>query len=152
MRDCTVCGKPKDESEFYSGFVRCKQCVSAYQKAYREKQNANKPADWKQKTKDKKAYQREWLAKRPGYGTELKRKWYNANRDRLRVKWAVKDALKAGKIQKLPCLVCGEIKVEAHHTDYSRPIDIVWLCKPHHIELHVEHKRRIKNGEYKSNV
>jgi len=30
---------------------------------------------------------------------------------------------------------CNEIG-ERHHPDYSKPLDIVWLCKKHHEEIH----------------
>lgn len=33
-----------------------------------------------------------------------------------------------GRIMKKPCNVCGENKVEAHHSNYSRPLDVIWLC------------------------
>jgi hypothetical protein len=33
-------------------------------------------------------------------------------------------------------VVCGATKTEAHHTDYSRPLDVVWLCKHCHRLLH----------------
>lgn len=140
MQDCTLCGKTKDESEFYSGFVRCKDCVRAYQNAYRAKKNADKPSDWKQKTKDKKAYQKAWLAANPGYATKAKREWWHKNKDRLKVKWKVRDALKDGRLAKLPCFVCGATEVDAHHPDYSAPLSVVWLCKEHHKQLHREAK------------
>ena len=140
MQECTKCGERKDASEFYSGFVRCKACVKQYNKAYRDKKNANKPADWKKKTKDKAAYQRAWLAQKPGYGTEAKKRWYEKNRDRLLIKWRVADAIKAKKLIKVPCLVCGAEKVEAHHPDYSAPLAVVWLCRQHHRQIHEEVK------------
>ena len=140
MQECTKCGERKDASEFYSGCVRCKACVKQYNKAYRDKKNANKPADWKKKTKDKAAYQRAWLAKKPGYGTEAKKRWYEKNRDRLLIKWRVADAIKAKKLIKVPCLVCGAEKVEAHHPDYSAPLAVVWLCRQHHRQIHEEVK------------
>lgn len=43
--------------------------------------------------------------------------------------------VKRGLVAKLPCSVCGEIKVEAHHADYDRPLEVVWLCRKHHLEL-----------------
>lgn len=47
-------------------------------------------------------------------------------------------AAKAGKIEKLPCEFadCTQVKVEAHHPDYSKPLEVLWLCRAHHLELH----------------
>jgi hypothetical protein len=45
-------------------------------------------------------------------------------------------AVSLGKLTKLPCWTCGNTEVEAHHTDYSRPLDVVWLCAEHHREVH----------------
>ena len=43
--------------------------------------------------------------------------------------------LKSGSLVRLPCLICGN-ESEAHHPDYSRPLDVVWLCSSHHKEAH----------------
>jgi hypothetical protein len=48
---------------------------------------------------------------------------------------AVSNALRDGKLQRLPCLVCGA-KAEAHHPDYDRPLDVMWLCSEHHAQAH----------------
>lgn len=48
-------------------------------------------------------------------------------------------ALKKGALVKLPCWCCGDAKTEAHHYDYDSPLDVVWLCKEHHYQLHTEH-------------
>lgn len=45
-------------------------------------------------------------------------------------------AVKKGTVTKKPCEVCGENKVEGHHTDYSKPLDVQWLCRKHHVEVH----------------
>lgn len=42
--------------------------------------------------------------------------------------------LRAGKLIEEPCRICGNIKAEAHHEDYSKPLDVVWLCNKHHKE------------------
>ena len=34
------------------------------------------------------------------------------------------------------CERCGSPNSEMHHKDYSRPIDVVWLCRPCHLNLH----------------
>ncbi len=33
------------------------------------------------------------------------------------------------------CEKCGK-KAEMHHPDYSKPLDVIWLCRKHHLEIH----------------
>jgi hypothetical protein len=40
-----------------------------------------------------------------------------------------------GKIVPQPCEQCGA-PAQKHHDDYSRPLDVRWLCRKHHMELH----------------
>jgi hypothetical protein len=45
--------------------------------------------------------------------------------------------LRDGKIKRGPCSVCGtDLNVEGHHTDYKKPLEVVWLCRQHHLEIH----------------
>lgn len=44
--------------------------------------------------------------------------------------------LKSGKITKSPCRDCGSLMVQAHHTDYSKGLDVIWLCRQHHVIEH----------------
>jgi hypothetical protein len=44
-------------------------------------------------------------------------------------------AVKVGKLKKLPCEVCGEVKVHGHHEDYSKPLEVKWLCDIHHKQI-----------------
>lgn len=41
-----------------------------------------------------------------------------------------------GGYTKQPCDVCGSQQAEKHHEDYDRPLDVVWLCRSHHLDLH----------------
>lgn len=34
----------------------------------------------------------------------------------------------------------GRVRYRAHHDDYSRPLDVRWLCQPHHLEHHMKSK------------
>lgn len=51
---------------------------------------------------------------------------------------AVQRALKSGKLKRQPCERCGSEGAQAHHEDYSRALDVNWLCIPHHTERHRE--------------
>jgi len=49
----------------------------------------------------------------------------------------VRRMIKAGTITRKPCFVCGsENRIEAHHEDYNKPLEIIWLCHKHHMEIH----------------
>lgn len=56
--------------------------------------------------------------------------------NRLKANNSVNNAIRAGRLEKWPCQVCGNEKSVAHHCDYSRPLDVVWLCQPHHKQAH----------------
>lgn len=45
-------------------------------------------------------------------------------------------AVRRGLVTKLPCEVCGNERSEGHQSDYSRPLEVKWLCHRHHCELH----------------
>lgn len=44
--------------------------------------------------------------------------------------------IKRGKLKKEPCKVCGSEKSESHHEDYSKPREVIWLCREHHLIYH----------------
>jgi hypothetical protein len=54
------------------------------------------------------------------------------------------NALRDKKIEKYPCIVCGIEKVEAHHPDYDRPLDVIWMCPAHHKQTHAMAKVMLK--------
>jgi hypothetical protein len=47
---------------------------------------------------------------------------------------AFHEAVKRGEIEYLPCEICGE-KAQAHHDDYSKPLDVRFLCRTHHAQI-----------------
>lgn len=61
-----------------------------------------------------------------------KKRYPEKNRARVLVGHAIAD----GRLIKQPCEVCGDQKSQAHHEDYSKPLDVMWLCHKHHIALH----------------
>jgi len=49
---------------------------------------------------------------------------------------AITDAIKDGRLTRKSCEVCNADSVDAHHDDYSRPLDVRWLCRKHHMQVH----------------
>lgn len=62
---------------------------------------------------------------------------------------AVSRAIRDGKLEKRPCAFCSSAEaVEAHHHDYSKPLDVTWLCKPCHRRFHaLERMATYRQGE-----
>lgn len=67
-------------------------------------------------------------------------KWRLENPQRRAAHIAVGNAVRDGRLIPWPCMLCGN-KAEAHHPDYSRPLDVVWLCPPHHKQAHAMVKK-----------
>lgn len=72
------------------------------------------------------------------YAAQRGRVWYYANLDKARllrrVYEAVRTAVKRGiLIRPTTCEVCGrEGKIQGAHADYSKPLDVRWLCRSCH--------------------
>ena len=46
-------------------------------------------------------------------------------------------AVKLGVLTKGPCAVCGTTEeIQGHHTDYTKPLEVTWLCRLHHFHAH----------------
>jgi hypothetical protein len=62
---------------------------------------------------------------------------------RIKARYALQYAVKTGRIVRKPCEVCGETEqIQAHHSDYRRPLRVRWFCREHHKALHCSGKRR----------
>ena len=57
----------------------------------------------------------------------------------------VKAALRNGVIKRQKCEHCDKLG-DAHHEDYTKPLEIMWLCRSHH------HKRHAVIGKVYDNV
>jgi len=68
------------------------------------------------------------------------KKWYAEDKRRMKCHTAVTYALRNGSLVPENCVVCGSEKSVAHHEDYDKPLDVVWLCQIHHKARHKEMK------------
>ena len=136
MKTCFKCNIPQPLTEFYKhnqmadGFLsKCKSCT---------KLDANKHrADNLEKVRE---YDRE-RSKYP-HRVELHREqtkmWRSADKRRAKCHRAVAYAIKTGKLTRVPCVRCEEVKSLAHHENYDEPLNVVWLCQPCHKQRHKE--------------
>ncbi|RJE79000.1 hypothetical protein DWB67_14640 [Paracoccus sp. JM45] len=63
-------------------------------------------------------------------------RWRSANPQKYDAHKAVCKAMRSGKLEKQHCEVCGASHVDAHHDNYDKPLNVRWLCRRHHIQLH----------------
>lgn len=58
--------------------------------------------------------------------------------EKRRAHIAAGNAIRDGRLVPQPCVMCGEEdKPHAHHDDYSKPLEVRWLCQACHIAYHV---------------
>ena len=102
-------------------------------------------------SEQRKAYLRQWRAANRERVNEQSRAYARRHPDRRsessighdarfpHKKAARKEVYKAimrGDMEKLPCVDCGTAKAQAHHEDYTRPLDVTWLCAACHGRRH----------------
>lgn len=146
---CIKCHTHKALTEFYphsamrDGYLnKCKPCCLEYARLERillqdrvrarEKRRNSKP----KRRADARIRSRAAYARNPSYKAAFTKSYRSAFPERYRAHNAVNNAVRDGRLRKQPCAVCGEARVEAHHYDYSRPLDVEWLCKIHHAAVH----------------
>lgn len=68
------------------------------------------------------------------------REYRMKNPDAYRAHNAVNNAIRDGKLKKkTECERCGSAgHIQGHHDDYSRPLDVMWLCAACHTQRHLE--------------
>lgn len=87
----------------------------------------------KQRARDRARHQR---PERKAYVAEKARLWRQRYPERAKAHFAVSNAIRDGKLQKGPCEVCGDGRVHGHHDDYTKPLEVRWLCPKHHAQHH----------------
>jgi len=81
---------------------------------------------------------RAWLRTPAGRRSTRKYNQHPERRRRNTVRMFTNAAVRLGILVRQPCQVegCSVKKVQAHHTDYSRPLEVEWLCRRHHAATH----------------
>lgn len=82
--------------------------------------------------------------------TEKRKEWKAEYRKKLRLKYPEKviardrvyKAIQKGLLVKKPCAFCDIKTVQGHHPDYSKPLEVIWLCPVHHRAIHKQFQRK----------
>ena len=148
VKTCFKCGKAKPIEDFYKHSAmkeghlnKCKDCTKNDIKENRHKKIIYyKIYENKRSNSSKRVNARKQYATTEAY-KESHKKSLKKYRERFKYKTIARAILRrevlAGRITKKPCEICGETKnIQAHHEDYSKPLDVIWLCPKHHAWIH----------------
>lgn len=150
-KQCFKCGEVKQLSEFYKhprmadGHVnKCKECnkkdvrenrsrKTAYYREYDKSRNSNIA---------RLIARRRYLHDHPEVKKRAMERYQDKYPEKRIAHVIAGNAIRDSRLIKKPCEVCGEIDgVEAHHEDYSKPLEVTWLCREHHLERHGKKRR-----------
>ncbi len=154
-KPCSKCKVEKELSEFYKDssrkdglYPQCKKChnetVKRYSKTDKGKESNRKGHCKYRQTKRGRETERKssQAYRRTERGREVSRKAdqkrYQFSTEKLKARIAVNHAIRDGKLTRPSvCESCfNERFTEAHHEDYSKPLNVEWLCKECHTNLH----------------
>lgn len=131
MKTCFKCGETKALDEFYvhpemaDGHMnKCKVCTRKDTHVHRL-----------QNLEHFRAYDR---SRGNRQGSEYTKFYRVQNPEKSRAHQLINKHVRSGKIQRPEaCTSCGRVgHLEGHHEDYSRPLDVIWLCSPCHRAKH----------------
>jgi hypothetical protein len=145
IRVCNVCGSDSGSVTFYNGVTsRCAECHKAavrknrtdnieYYRAYDAKRFKEQP--------QRRAATQAYAASEHGRKVlcRVKKKWATLNTVKRKAHIKLGNAVKSGVIEKPnACSLCGTEarRIHGHHHDYSKPLDVIWVCPPCHTGLH----------------
>ena len=149
MKTCFKCGANKTLDQFYAHkqmadgrLNKCKECAKEdvrntradrvdYYREFDRKRNM-KPA----RVRARKAYLKTPAGKAARAATI--QRYQSKFPDKKKATMAVNNAVRDSRLIKKPCEECGAKKVEAHHANYSKPLEVLWLCNKHHRQQHVK--------------
>lgn len=163
MKSCICCKKNFPLSDFYvhkqmgDGHLnKCKACVRKYARSrgglnsVRE-YNRNRP-NAKERSRKNCARESAKYASDPDYRSMKARKlreYRRKHKDKSAAHAVIRRGLKNGKVvAKEFCERCNcDGKLHAHHEDYSKPLDVMWLCTSCHGKRHKELNEIIRSEE-----
>jgi len=147
-KECRQCKTVKPLIDFYvhpgmaDGHLNiCKDCKRGYaaQKYEAGMQNPEWVAKERKRTRERNIRLKYW-EKNKHKKRGVNRKWLANNQEKRAAHLKAYSALKSGKLVKKDCEICAAKKettrIHMHHADYSKPLEVVFLCGICHKKLH----------------
>jgi len=144
---CKVCSATEKNAEFYKGVSsRCKEC---HKEAVRENRRKNperhKAYDAKRFKGDPRVVARHKRYQKTDAGkaaaSASRERWLSGNPEKRAAHVILGNRVRDGKVIKPDCCeACGKkaVRIDGHHEDYAKPLDVVWLCRQCHVDIHKE--------------
>jgi hypothetical protein len=134
-KQCTKCSNTLPTSEFHKSSWKknglsswCKSCKNPHDRQYSQQYRAEHPEEVRE-------YMKMYVAS-PAYA-EVRKKTLAKFPEKNAARIKLREAVKRGEVSRGSCEVCGTIeRIDGHHTDYSRPYDVRWFCRFHHLKIH----------------
>lgn len=150
MKTCKRCEKslPLESFHKHSGFkdgrrTTCKDCANAEMRKYyaaNRESHLETCRNWQKNNQDKVALYQKRHRRRKSKSDNL----YKANHPvRVRAQKKLNYAVFKGEVKREEsCQVCGcsDKKTEAHHYDYDKPLQVIWVCTSCHGWIHRKYK------------
>lgn len=146
MPVCTQCTCDKDAGEFYAHPQSACGHASVCKECHKTRMKIRARTNPKVQEYDR---QRAKTPQRKERSKAIRQKWRAENPVAYKAHSAVSNAIRDGKLKRLSCEFCGREDTHAHHKDYSKPLDVMWLCPKCHHRLHAafpELEGKMKTG------
>lgn len=91
----------------------------------------------------KRGYDREMYKKFPERENARRKRWALKNPEKAKAQMILNAAVQNGTVLRGWCEMCREGNTHGHHDDYSKPLEVRWLCPKHHSEEHRKKKQPV---------
>ena len=131
---CSICNIEIKRIKVNYGEPTCLRCAKIKRERIRKRTREN----WiiKHRESDKK-YQQKKRRENKKYKRDESKRYRLRFPEKVKAHQILFYAVKKGKIKKSPCVDCGATyRIQGHHPDYSKPLEIIWVCSIHHKNYH----------------
>ena len=136
IRDFSKCMNPQCNKEFKvlhnRHFFCCDECKYTYHNRTEKHKETVKKYN---RTEKAPARTKRFLSTEKGkiYNRGKARRQRDRHPERCEARIIANKYLEKGK----PCIICG-LPGERHHPNYTKPLEVIFLCKKHHMEFHMQ--------------